>query len=149
MSILGYSEPSVNEYLISMAKKARGPDEIVALLEDVSIPISDATRAFAAQLYSRIPRDNASRLTDMRKQEMEAIARRKRNEAYKLLLDDEESKPAAATAATAAATSTSTSTTAASDDPKKKRSIRKTTTSTKEDLQEEGTHACLLACLID
>ena len=147
MSILGYSEPSVNEYLISMAKKARGPDEIVALLEDVSIPISDATRAFAAQLYSRIPRDNASRLTDMRKQEMEAIARRKRNEAYKLLLDDEESKPPAAAAS--AATSTSTSTTAASDDPKKKRSIRKTTTSTKEDLQEEGTHACLLACLID
>ncbi|XP_010505034.1 PREDICTED: probable pre-mRNA-splicing factor ATP-dependent RNA helicase DEAH6 [Camelina sativa] len=56
MVLLGYSQTDVVKYLIAKAKKSESPDELVGELLDCGLSLSGDTRAFAEEIYARVPR---------------------------------------------------------------------------------------------
>ncbi|KAL0488111.1 pre-mRNA-splicing factor ATP-dependent RNA helicase [Acrasis kona] len=53
-SVIGYSEASVAQYIISIAKKYNDPQRITEELALVQVPNNDTTQKFVAELVSRI-----------------------------------------------------------------------------------------------
>ncbi|KAI3711289.1 hypothetical protein L2E82_41270 [Cichorium intybus] len=53
MSLLGYSQPTLVQYLISLSKKASSPFDIFSNLKDMGVPSSNETRAFAEEIFQK------------------------------------------------------------------------------------------------
>ena len=61
IGFLGFAEPSVVAFAVSVAKQSPGADACAEQLSAVcELPLNDATRKFAAELYARVPRATAS-----------------------------------------------------------------------------------------
>ncbi|KAG6410252.1 hypothetical protein SASPL_128305 [Salvia splendens] len=54
MSLLGYSQPTVVQYVITLSKKASSPTEIVNQLVGLGIPSSAETVGFAKEIFARV-----------------------------------------------------------------------------------------------
>ncbi|EXC33541.1 Putative pre-mRNA-splicing factor ATP-dependent RNA helicase DHX16 [Morus notabilis] len=87
MSLLGYSQSTLVQYVIGLSKQAASPADVVSKLEEFGVSSSSATRAFAEEIFSRVPH-KSSGLNSYQKQEREAamIARK----TYALLDADDE-----------------------------------------------------------
>lgn len=54
--ILGYSEPAVAAYIIALAKRATSSSQIAGELQLHGLPNGPSTSEFAADLFSKMPR---------------------------------------------------------------------------------------------
>jgi hypothetical protein len=99
--------------VISTAKDSSDPSTFLRKLGDFDIPVNDASRQFATDLYSRLPQHAAAAAAARnaaQAQHREALLARARNEKMKLVKDDDddEEDDAAAIAAAVAAASAAT-----------------------------------------
>lgn len=90
MSIMGFSQPTVVQYMIGLSKKANSPADVVGKLVEYGLPSSSDTHTFAEELFSRVPRQ-ASGVNLYQKQEREAAMLARKQMTYEILdADDEE-----------------------------------------------------------
>lgn len=89
ISLMGYSQATVVQYVISLSKKASSPAEVVSQLVDMGVPSSSELDGFAQEIFVRVGR-RASGPSLYQREEREAAALAKRQRTYKLLEDDEE-----------------------------------------------------------
>ncbi|MED6192048.1 hypothetical protein PIB30_006548 [Stylosanthes scabra] len=87
MSLLGYSQPTVVQYMIGLAKQAASPADLAGKLVDFGISSSD-TRAFADEIFSRVPH-KSSGLNEYQKQEREAAMLVTKQRTYAVLKADD------------------------------------------------------------
>ncbi|XP_006296554.2 probable pre-mRNA-splicing factor ATP-dependent RNA helicase DEAH6 isoform X2 [Capsella rubella] len=87
MVLLGYSQTAVVKYLIAMAKKSESPDELVRELVACGFSLSGDTRAFAEEIYARVPRKTAG-VNLYQHQEAEAAMLLKKQKTFSLLEAD-------------------------------------------------------------
>ncbi|XAR49995.1 RNA helicase [Bertholletia excelsa] len=88
MSLLGYSQPTVVQYVIGLSKTASSPSDFVGKLVDFGLSATNETRAFAEEIFAKVPR-RASGISLYRKQEREAAMLVRKQRTYTLLEDDE------------------------------------------------------------
>ncbi|XP_027123535.1 pre-mRNA-splicing factor ATP-dependent RNA helicase DEAH1 [Coffea arabica] len=90
MSLLGYSQPTVVQYVISITKKASSPAEVVNTLVELGLSSSRETQAFAQQVFARVEhKASGPNLYQQREREAAMLVRKQR--AYTLIeADDEE-----------------------------------------------------------
>ncbi|GLT72453.1 hypothetical protein SLA2020_443870 [Shorea laevis] len=90
MSLLGYSQPTVVQYIIGLSKQAKSPADVEGKLVEFGLSSSGETRAFAAEIFSRVPR-KASGENHYQKQEREAAMLARKQKTYAILdADDDE-----------------------------------------------------------
>ncbi|EPS68969.1 hypothetical protein M569_05799, partial [Genlisea aurea] len=89
MSLLGYSQPTVVQYVITLSKKASSPSEIVNQLVDLGISSSTETSIFAKEIFARVEH-KASGPNLYQKQEREAAVLAQKQKSYKILEVDED-----------------------------------------------------------
>ncbi|KAE9601108.1 hypothetical protein Lal_00023795 [Lupinus albus] len=88
MSILGYSQPTVVQYMIGLSKQATSPSDLVSKLQEFGFSSSPDTNAFASEIFSKVSR-KSSGLSHYQKQEREAALLAMKQKTYKLLDDDD------------------------------------------------------------
>ncbi|KAK9669170.1 hypothetical protein RND81_13G113200 [Saponaria officinalis] len=89
MSLLGYSQPTVVQYVIGLSKQASSSVEVVGKLVELGLSSSGETREFAEEVYARVPRKNAG-VNLYQKQEREAALLARKQRTYQLLDADDE-----------------------------------------------------------
>ncbi|KAI4343938.1 hypothetical protein L6164_011226 [Bauhinia variegata] len=90
MSLLGYSQPVVVQYIIGLAKQAASPADMVGKLSEVGLSSTGATHAFAEEIFARVPRKESG-LNLYQKQEREAAMLVRKQKTYTILdADDDE-----------------------------------------------------------
>ncbi|KAL0335570.1 UNVERIFIED_CONTAM: Pre-splicing factor ATP-dependent RNA helicase DEAH1 [Sesamum radiatum] len=89
MSLLGYSQPTVVQYVITLSKKASSPPEIVNQLVDLGIPSSTETFVFAKEIFARVEH-KTSGPNLYQQQEREAAILARKQKTYKILEADDE-----------------------------------------------------------
>ncbi|XP_020969244.1 pre-mRNA-splicing factor ATP-dependent RNA helicase DEAH1-like isoform X1 [Arachis ipaensis] len=88
MSLLGYSQPTVVQYMIGLSKQAASPADLAGKLVEFGISSSD-THAFADEIFSRVPR-KSSGLNQYQKQEREAAMLVRKQRTYDILKADDD-----------------------------------------------------------
>ncbi|KAJ4841431.1 Pre-mRNA-splicing factor ATP-dependent RNA helicase DEAH1 [Turnera subulata] len=90
MSLLGYSQATLVQFVIGLSEKAGSPGDLLSKLEDNGFPSSTETRSFSLELYARVPRKTA-RVNLYQKEEREAAMLARKQRTYQLLdADDDE-----------------------------------------------------------
>lgn len=89
MSLVGFSQPTVIQFVIGLAKKATSPSEIVTHLADIGLSANAETRAFSEEIFAKIPR-KASGPNLYQKQEREAAMLVRKQKSYTLLEADDD-----------------------------------------------------------
>ncbi|XP_031258562.1 pre-mRNA-splicing factor ATP-dependent RNA helicase DEAH1 isoform X3 [Pistacia vera] len=91
MSLLGYSQPTIVQYIIGLSKQATSPDDLRAKLEEeCDFPKSgDTTLRFAQEVFHKVPR-KASGLNLYQKQEREAALLVRKQKSYMILDADDD-----------------------------------------------------------
>ncbi|KAK4482599.1 hypothetical protein RD792_009763 [Penstemon davidsonii] len=89
MSLLGYSQPNVVQYVIALSKKASSPSEIVNQLVDLGISSSTETFVFAKEIFARVEH-KTSGTSLYQQQEREAAMLARKQKSYKLVEADDE-----------------------------------------------------------
>ncbi|XP_020209925.1 pre-mRNA-splicing factor ATP-dependent RNA helicase DEAH1, partial [Cajanus cajan] len=92
MSLLGYSQPTVVQYMIGLSKQATSPADLAGKLVEFGISSTD-TRSFAEEIFSRVPRKSTG-LNQYQKQEREAAMLARKQKTYTILKDDDNSDDA-------------------------------------------------------
>ncbi|KVI06410.1 DNA/RNA helicase, ATP-dependent, DEAH-box type, conserved site-containing protein [Cynara cardunculus var. scolymus] len=96
MSLLGYSQPTLVQYVISLCKlsstkKASSPSDIHSNLKDMGVSSSNETRAFAEEIFlNQYFHCSFLLLLPYRQQEEEAAMLAKKQRTYKLLEADDD-----------------------------------------------------------
>ncbi|XP_058195570.1 pre-mRNA-splicing factor ATP-dependent RNA helicase DEAH1 [Rhododendron vialii] len=89
ISLLGYSQPTVVQYVIGLSKTTSSPSDFVGKLVDIGLSASNETRAFAEEIYGKVPR-KASGINAYQKQEREAALLVRKQKTYSLLEADDD-----------------------------------------------------------
>lgn len=90
MSLLGYSQPTLVQYVISLSKKAKSPSDVYNHLKDMGVSSSNDTQAFAEEIFRKVER-KATGTNLYKQQEQEAAMLARKQKSYKLLeADDDE-----------------------------------------------------------
>ncbi|KAG9129541.1 hypothetical protein Leryth_023271 [Lithospermum erythrorhizon] len=89
ISLLGYSQPTVVQYVIGLSKKASSPAEIVSQLDEMGVSSSSELLVFAKEIFARVEH-RSSGPSLYQQQQREAVALAKRQKTYQLLEDDDE-----------------------------------------------------------
>ncbi|RZB69468.1 putative pre-mRNA-splicing factor ATP-dependent RNA helicase DEAH6 [Glycine soja] len=89
MPLLGYSQPTVVQFVIGLSKQATSPAHLVGKLVEFGISSMDA-HAFAEEIYSRVPR-RSSGINQYQKQEREAAMLARKQKTYSILKADDDS----------------------------------------------------------
>ncbi|KAF5183215.1 Pre-mrna-splicing factor atp-dependent rna helicase deah1 [Thalictrum thalictroides] len=89
MSLLGYSQPTLVQFVIRLAKEGSSLANVVGKLVDGGLPSSAETRAFAQELFVKVPRKSAG-LSDYLKEEKEAAMLAKKQKTYQMLDADDD-----------------------------------------------------------
>ncbi|PIA63011.1 hypothetical protein AQUCO_00200792v1 [Aquilegia coerulea] len=89
MSLLGYSQPTLVQFVIRLAKEGSSPANVVGKLVDGGLPSSAETRSFAQELFVKVPRKSAG-LSDYLKEEKEAAMLAKKQKTYQMLDADDD-----------------------------------------------------------
>ncbi|GAM27916.1 hypothetical protein SAMD00019534_110920, partial [Acytostelium subglobosum LB1] len=96
--ILGYTEKTLVDYVMAMAKKAGSVDKLVQSLQDNDFPSGAKTQAFAKGLIDRLPSktgvsssssssSSATNATSSRQRDKEKVDLLKKNASYQLIKD--------------------------------------------------------------
>ncbi|XP_057435537.1 pre-mRNA-splicing factor ATP-dependent RNA helicase DEAH1-like [Lotus japonicus] len=88
MSVLGYSHPTIVQYMIGLSKQASSPSDLMRKLVNYNLSSSE-TGAFAEEIFSRVPR-SSSGSNQYWKQEREAAMLARRQKSYTILKDDDD-----------------------------------------------------------
>ncbi|RYR33266.1 hypothetical protein S83_033110 [Arachis hypogaea] len=88
MSLLGYSQPTVVQYMIGLSKQAASPADLAGKLVEFGISSSD-THAFADEIFSRVPHKSFG-LNQYQKQEREAAMLVRKQRTYDILKADDD-----------------------------------------------------------
>ncbi|XP_073059573.1 pre-mRNA-splicing factor ATP-dependent RNA helicase DEAH1-like isoform X2 [Primulina eburnea] len=86
ISLLGYSQPTVVQYVITLSKKASSPSEIVNLLADLGLSSHSEISLFAKEIFARVGRKTSG--PNLYQQRGVEAARKQKT--YKLLEADDE-----------------------------------------------------------
>lgn len=99
-SLMGYSEGHVIDYVASLSKSSKSPAALLAKLHEADVPKSDGAKRFAAELFSRAPRQQVSSSSSGRpgtsadaaakEQRKEAIGMLKQNAQYGMVSDGDD-----------------------------------------------------------
>ncbi|KAK4264508.1 hypothetical protein QN277_025671 [Acacia crassicarpa] len=90
MSLLGYSQPTIIQYIIGLSKQSTSPADVVGKLVEFGFSSTGETRAFAEEIFARVPR-RASGLNIYQKQEREAAMLVRKQKTFTILdVDDDE-----------------------------------------------------------
>ncbi|XP_057791876.1 pre-mRNA-splicing factor ATP-dependent RNA helicase DEAH1 isoform X2 [Salvia miltiorrhiza] len=89
MSLLGYSQPTVVQYVITLSKKASSPSEIVNQLVGLGISSSAETVGFAKEIFARVEH-KTSGPNQYQQKEREAAMLARKQKTYTLLEDDDD-----------------------------------------------------------
>ncbi|XP_021893248.1 pre-mRNA-splicing factor ATP-dependent RNA helicase DEAH1-like [Carica papaya] len=84
ISLLGYSQATVVQYVIGLAKRATSPADILGELENLGLSSSSDTRAFAEEIFSRVPHRTAG-VNLYLQREIEAATLARKQKTYTLL----------------------------------------------------------------
>ncbi|KAJ8752726.1 hypothetical protein K2173_007036 [Erythroxylum novogranatense] len=85
ISLLGYSQPTVIQYVISLSKQAKSPADLVGKLkENCDFSASAETHSFAEDIFTRVPR-KTSAVNLYVQQEREAAIYARKQKTYALL----------------------------------------------------------------
>ncbi|KAL3617822.1 Pre-mRNA-splicing factor ATP-dependent RNA helicase DEAH1 [Castilleja foliolosa] len=84
MSLLGYSDPTMVQFVITLSKKASSPSEIVKQLSELDVSSSSGTFTFAKEIFSRVEH-KTSGPNLYQQQEREAALLVQKQKSYKLL----------------------------------------------------------------
>ncbi len=87
--LVGFSDKTIADFILAKAKTAKDPVGLVSSLAAVEVPSNPSTKAFAAELLSRLPQSRGG-LTQSQAAHKQAAAFARRNRAYDLLDGDEE-----------------------------------------------------------
>lgn len=88
MSLLGYSQPTVVQYVITLSKKASSPTEIINQLVELGLSSSAETVGFAKEIFARVEHKTSGPNLYQQKEREAAILARKQK-AYTILEDDD------------------------------------------------------------
>ncbi|CAK7323257.1 unnamed protein product [Dovyalis caffra] len=89
--LLGYSQPTVVQYIIGISKAASSSADVFSQLEAFGLPSSTETHSFAQEIFAKVPRKASGGLNLYQKQEREAAVLARKQKTYQLLdADDEE-----------------------------------------------------------
>lgn len=88
ISLLGYSQATVVQYVIGLAKRATSPADILGELENLGLSSSSDTRAFAEEIFSRVPHRTAG-VNLYLQREIEAATLARKQKTYTLLDADD------------------------------------------------------------
>ncbi|XP_065851591.1 pre-mRNA-splicing factor ATP-dependent RNA helicase DEAH1-like [Euphorbia lathyris] len=88
MSLLGYSQATVVQYVIGLSKQADSPADVLTKLAEFGFSSSTETRSFAQELFSRVPRKQTG-LNLYQKQEREAAMLARKQKSYAILDADD------------------------------------------------------------
>ncbi|KAG6687002.1 hypothetical protein I3842_11G049200 [Carya illinoinensis] len=89
MSLLGYSQPTLVQYVIGLSKQAVSPADVLVKLVEFGLSSSSETRAFSEEIFARVPR-KSSGVNLYQKQEREAAMLAKQQKSYAILDADDE-----------------------------------------------------------
>ncbi|GFQ04335.1 putative pre-mRNA-splicing factor ATP-dependent RNA helicase dhx16 [Phtheirospermum japonicum] len=89
MSLLGFSQPTIVQFVITLSKKASSPSEIVKQLTELGIASSSETFTFAKEIFARVEH-KASGPNLYQQQEREAAMLARKQKTFKLLEADDE-----------------------------------------------------------
>lgn len=89
MTLMGYSQSVVVQYVIRLSKEASSPSDLVGKLVDYGFSSSADTRSFAQEIFAKVPRKQSGP-SIYQKQEREAVQFAKKQTSYKLLDADDE-----------------------------------------------------------
>lgn len=94
MKQFGMSEKTIVEYILVLSQSAKSPDQLAdSLLTNADLPDNNQTRAFANELYHKVPRKAKKLQSDTlsrKVKDKETIKVLQKNDSFKLLLDDDE-----------------------------------------------------------
>lgn len=89
MSLLGYSQPTVVQYVITLSKKASSPAEIINQLVELGLSSSAETVGFAKEIFSRVEhKTSGPNLYQQKEREAAMLARKQKT--YTILDDDDD-----------------------------------------------------------
>ncbi|KAH6755790.1 RNA helicase family protein [Perilla frutescens var. hirtella] len=89
ISLLGYSQPTVVQYVITLSKKASSPTEIINQLVDLGLSSSAETVGFAKEIFARVEHKTSGPNLYQQKERDAAMLARKQN-TYRILEDDDD-----------------------------------------------------------
>lgn len=89
MSLLGYSQPTLVQYVISLSKKASSPSDILSNLKEMGVSSSNETHTFAEEIFRKVEHKNSGS-NPYRQQEEEAAMLARKQRTYKLLEADDD-----------------------------------------------------------
>ncbi|KAL6558599.1 hypothetical protein OROMI_018949 [Orobanche minor] len=89
ISLLGYSQPTVIQFVITLSKKASAPSEIVKQLGELGIASSAETCTFAKEIFARVDH-KTSGPNLYQQQEREAVMLARKQKTFQLLEADDE-----------------------------------------------------------
>lgn len=101
-SLLGFSEGYLADYVCGLAGSEPSVSSLLSKLEQADVPVNDASRRFAAELFQRAPRkaSTSSAASAAKAQRREAVELLRKQEKYAMVDDDgaedEEAEVAAA-----------------------------------------------------
>ncbi|KAJ6677395.1 hypothetical protein OIU85_010553 [Salix viminalis] len=90
MSLLGYSQTTVVQYIIGISKQASSSAEVFSKLEAFGFPSSTETQSFAQEIFGKVPRKASDGLNLYQKQEREAAVLARKQKSYQLLDADDD-----------------------------------------------------------
>ena len=80
-TLVGFSEANLADYVCGLANKQRSAQGLLTALHEADVPDNAATRRFASELWSRVPRQKAASADKAR--DKETIALNKHNDSYR------------------------------------------------------------------
>ncbi|XP_054805556.1 pre-mRNA-splicing factor ATP-dependent RNA helicase DEAH1-like isoform X1 [Prosopis cineraria] len=89
MSLLGYSQPTIIQYIIGLSKQATSPADVVGKLVEFGCSSTGETCAFAEEIFARVPH-KSSGLNIYQKQEREAAMLVRKQKTYTILDADDD-----------------------------------------------------------
>ena len=55
MTLLGFTENHLTDYVVTLAKSAKNPAALLGKLHEADVPKTQAAQRFAAELFGRVP----------------------------------------------------------------------------------------------
>ncbi|VFQ64111.1 unnamed protein product [Cuscuta campestris] len=86
--VLGYSQVTLVNYVIGLAKKASSPNELLSMLTEVGVSSTPETKSFAEEIFQRVEH-KAKGPSLYQQKEREAAMLAKKQNTYTLLEDDD------------------------------------------------------------
>ena len=80
-TLVGFSEANLADYVCGLANKQRSAQGLLTALHEADVPNNAATRRFASELWSRVPRQKATSADKAR--DKETMALNKHNDSYR------------------------------------------------------------------